>query len=467
VPVWFRACAGKAQVTLVHELTDFVMNGILAVGNRAQCERDNADNGRMTASPSSAAVPSTGARRRRDEILGAAAELFATTGYTKTSMRDVAAASGILAGSLYHHFESKEAIAVELVENYHADLVEAERKFSRPDADAVTALRLFTREIAAVSFRHPAAVQIRMFDAPSTASPSLKTVIHADPASLGRRWRALIGAAVADEAIGPEVDPRLLRYVLYRVTMQAGGMAWAWQASARDVADTITTIIFDGLASTPPRLDDDSAVIAVVNETAQQWAADARERLAGRRGAVLAAARDQFALRGFESTTMRDIADAAGLTASNLYRYFKSKDSMIIEILGNFSDRLLAAYKEVLGTGGTVIETLDALMWLLEQASRQYAPEIDILQGYGRLTALGVTEHYEQGAQARLDLLSQLITVGVAAGEINDVADSERIAAAVRELLWSPMRDLAGVAPARARDFYRRIVLSGAAARRQ
>jgi AcrR family transcriptional regulator len=420
----------------------------------------------MIASPSPAVAPSAGIPlRRRDEILSTAAELFATRGYTKASMRDVAAASGILAGSLYHHFESKEAIAVELVENYHADLVDAERKFSSGDADAVTALRMFTREIAAVSFAHPAAVQIRMFDAPSTASPSLKTVIHADPASLGRRWRALIGAAAADGAIGPDIDPRLLRYVLYRVTLQAGSTATAAQATARDVADCITTIIFDGLASHPPRLGNDSAVIAVVNEAARQWAADARERLAGRRGAVLAAARDQFALRGFESTTMRDIADAAGLTASNLYRYFKSKDSMIIEILGDFSDRLLAAYKEVLGTGTTVIETLDALMWLLQQASRLYAPEIEILQGYGRLTALGVTGHYEQGAQARLRLLSQLITAGVSAGELNDVAGAERVAASVREIVWSPMRDLTAVAPPRARDFFRRIVLSGAARR--
>jgi AcrR family transcriptional regulator len=420
----------------------------------------------MTAAPSSAAVPSAGVRlRRRDEILSTAAELFAAKGYTKTSVRDVAAASGILAGSLYHHFESKEAIAVELVENYHADLVEAVRKFSSAGADPAATLRLFTREIAAVSFRHRAAVQIRMFDAPSTASPSLRTVIHADPASLGRRWRTLISAAVADGAIRTDVDPRLLRHVLYRVTMQAGSTATAWQASAREVADCLTTIIFDGLASTPPRLHDESAVLAVINETARQWAFDARERMAGRRGAVLAAARGQFALRGFESTTMRDIADAAGLTASNLYRYFKSKDSMIIEILGDFSDRLLAAYEEVLGTGTTVIETLDALMWLLHLASRQYAPEIEILQGYGRLTALGVTRRYEEGAQARLTLLSQLIAAGVAAGELRDVAGPERVAAAVRELLWSPMRDLAAVAPARARDFCRHIVLSGAARR--
>jgi AcrR family transcriptional regulator len=424
--------------------------------------------GHMTVSPSPAPVPSPGTRlRRRDQILTTAAELFATKGYTKTSMRDVAAASGILAGSLYHHFESKEAIAVELVENYHADLVDAVRKFSSVDADAVTALRLFTREIAEVSFQHQAALQIRMFDAPSTASSSLKTVIHADPASLSRRWRTLISAAVADGAIGPDVDPRLLRYVLYRVTMQAGLLAWAWQSTAgtRDVADCITTIIFDGLASTAPGYDE-SAAIAVVNEAKAQWAADARERLAGRRGAILAAARDQFALRGFESTTMRDIADAAGLTASNLYRYFESKDSMITEILGDFSDRLLAAYKEVIGTGTTVIETLDALLWLLQQASRQYGPEIEILQGFTRLAALGVVDHYQQGAQARLGLLAQLIAAGVAAGELNEVAGPELVATCVREIMWSPMSDLASVPPLRAREFYRHTVLSGAAARR-
>jgi AcrR family transcriptional regulator len=406
--------------------------------------------------------------RRRDQILTTAAELFATKGYTKTSMRDVAAASGILAGSLYHHFESKEAIAVELVENYHADLVEAVRKFGSVDTDPVTALRLFIREVAAVSFRHQAALQIRMFDAPSTASSSLKTVIHADPASLSRRWRTLIGTAVAAGAVGTDIDPRLLRYVLYRVTMQAGLLAVAWQSTAgtRGVADCIAAIIFDGLASAPHGYADESAAIAVVNEAARQWAADARERLAGRRGAVLAVARDQFALRGFESTTMRDIADAAGLTASNLYRYFESKDSMIVEILSDFSDRLLTAYKEVLGTGTTVTETLDALMWLLQQASRQYGPEIEILQGYSRLAALGVTGHYEQGAQARLGLLAQLIAAGVAAGELNDVAGPELVATCVREIMWSPMRDLAAASPLRARDFYRNTVLSGAAVRR-
>lgn len=331
----------------------------------------------MTASSSPDPEPSPGARpRRREQILGTAAGLFATKGYTKTSMRDVATASGILAGSLYHHFESKEAIAVELVENYYADLDAAVRSNAESDADAdpLATLRLFTRQIAELSFRHQAAVQIRLFDAPSAASPSLKGIVHAAPPSLSRRWQELIDAAVADGAINRDVDPRLLRSVLYRVTIQAGQLAGQLgrqlpagtpPGDTQSVTDCITTIIFDGLATARPADDADSAAIIVVNEAKARWEADAAERLSGRRGLVLAAARDQFAQHGFESTTMRDIADVAGLTASNLYRYYESKDSLILEILGDFSDRLLAAYKDVIGAGATVTETLDAILWLL------------------------------------------------------------------------------------------------------
>jgi AcrR family transcriptional regulator len=434
----------------------------------------------MTASSSPASESSLGTRpRRRDQILGTAAKLFAAKGYTRTSMRDVATASGILAGSLYHHFESKEAIAVELVENYYADLDAAVRSSeaeeeNHDDADPLTALHRFTTEIAELSFRHQAALQIRMFDAPSASSPTLKGIVHAAPASLGRRWQALIDAAVDDGAISSDVDPRLLRAVLYRVTIQAGQLAGQLERQQPEgtpsggtspVTDCVTTIIFDGLATARPVDDADSAAITVVNEAKARWEADAAERLAGRRGAVLAAARDQFALRGFESTTMRDIADVAGLTASNLYRYFESKDSMITGILGDFSDRLLAAYKDVIGAGATVTETLDAILWLLEQASRQFGPEIEILLGFGHLVGLGLGDHYEQGARARLALLAQLIDTGVAAGEFRPVAAPELVATCVREIMWSPMRDVASVSPLRARKFFRRTVLSGAAAR--
>ncbi|MFD0387730.1 TetR/AcrR family transcriptional regulator [Tistrella bauzanensis] len=49
---------------------------------------------------------------RRDKLLQAAAHLFASQGYEATSMRDIASAVGMLPGSVYYHFPSKEDLFV-------------------------------------------------------------------------------------------------------------------------------------------------------------------------------------------------------------------------------------------------------------------------------------------------------------------------------------------------------------------
>ena len=45
---------------------------------------------------------------RREELLDLAATMFAQRGLRATTVRDIADAAGILSGSLYHHFASKE-----------------------------------------------------------------------------------------------------------------------------------------------------------------------------------------------------------------------------------------------------------------------------------------------------------------------------------------------------------------------
>lgn len=50
------------------------------------------------------------AKGSRSVILNAAAELFTSNGYDKTSMRQIAKSAGLLPGSVYHHFPSKEEL---------------------------------------------------------------------------------------------------------------------------------------------------------------------------------------------------------------------------------------------------------------------------------------------------------------------------------------------------------------------
>ncbi len=58
--------------------------------------------------PKSEAIPFD----RRQQILVEAARLFAAKGFEATSVREIAQATGILAGSLYYHFASKEELFV-------------------------------------------------------------------------------------------------------------------------------------------------------------------------------------------------------------------------------------------------------------------------------------------------------------------------------------------------------------------
>lgn len=89
-------------------------------------------------------------------LLDEAAHLFLTTGYAETTMRQIAAAAGMKAGSIYHHFASKdemlEAILVRgidvMVQSFH------EARAATASADAQTRLAAHVRAHLGSLFEH-------------------------------------------------------------------------------------------------------------------------------------------------------------------------------------------------------------------------------------------------------------------------------------------------------------------------
>ncbi len=68
------------------------------------------------------------AGERKNEILDAAAELFAARGYEETSTGDILARVGIARGTLYYHFKSKEDILDALIERTNSMLIAKAKK---------------------------------------------------------------------------------------------------------------------------------------------------------------------------------------------------------------------------------------------------------------------------------------------------------------------------------------------------
>lgn len=60
-----------------------------------------------------------------------------------------------------------------------------------------------------------------------------------------------------------------------------------------------------------------------------------------RRRQLLDVARDIFADRGFHSTSMDDVAEAAGVTKPVLYQHFPSKRALYVELLEDVGNQLL------------------------------------------------------------------------------------------------------------------------------
>lgn len=70
----------------------------------------NARKGGRKAQSTQGGTEEASANARRLQIMQEAAKLFGSRGFEATTIRDIASAAGILGGSIYYHFQSKEDI---------------------------------------------------------------------------------------------------------------------------------------------------------------------------------------------------------------------------------------------------------------------------------------------------------------------------------------------------------------------
>lgn len=140
---------------------------------------------------------------RRAEVLETAASLIATSGLC-TSMHDIGRAAGIQTGSLYHHFASKEALLVELLRRYHTDLdrVADHALTSVDDPDSqpgFTRIVALGTSIARCAVAHRAAIQISMYETPSSNAELIEWTAQRPAAILEAMYQTLRAARWAGQ----------------------------------------------------------------------------------------------------------------------------------------------------------------------------------------------------------------------------------------------------------------------------
>src|SRR5271165_3831115 len=95
---------------------------------------------------------------RRSDVVQIAAELFAQKGFRATTVREIADAAGILSGSLYHHFDSKESIGEEILSSFINDVLADYRDAASSDGSPREVVEQIVRSTSRTLSLHRAAL---------------------------------------------------------------------------------------------------------------------------------------------------------------------------------------------------------------------------------------------------------------------------------------------------------------------
>lgn len=192
--------------------------------------------------------------------------------------------------------------------------------------------------------------------------------------------------------------------------------------------------------------------------------------MATRRDELLGIAGSLFAQRGFKNTTVRDIADAAGILSGSLYHHFDSKESMVDELLRSFQTQLFATYDTVLESGLDVRGKVEAVVRASFDAIDQHHDEVAIFQNDAAYLMEFERFGFLQDHNVRFrEMWLRLLSDGVAAGVLRDDLDPVLVYRFIRDTVWVAVRwfrpggDLTAQQVA---DQYLSILLDGIAANR-
>jgi len=158
---------------------------------------------------------------------------------------------------------------------------------------------------------------------------------------------------------------------------------------------------------------------------------------ATRRDELLAIAAGLFAEKGFKNTTVRDIADAAGILSGSLYHHFDSKESMVDEILQTFQNELFGQYDDIIASDLDPLAKLEQAVLVSFEAIDKHRDEVAIFQNeaaylltFDRFAYLG--ERNQQSREVWLTLLQH----GIDAGVLRDDLDLELTYRFIRDTVW-------------------------------
>jgi len=157
------------------------------------------------------------------------------------------------------------------------------------------------------------------------------------------------------------------------------------------------------------------------HDTPSRAASNRAERAAERRGAIVAAAMEEFIARGFAATRLDDVAKRAGVAKGTIYLHFKDKESMFEELIRTaivpLVSRLGATPPRPDATVREMVEGF-AKTFIEEVATTRRGDLVRLIVAEGPRFPAVADFYYREVVSRGLGGMRALIELGIARGEI-------------------------------------------------
>lgn len=136
---------------------------------------------------------------------------------------------------------------------------------------------------------------------------------------------------------------------------------------------------------------------------------------------VLEVATRLFAVRGFDGTSVRKIADEAGLSVAGMFHYFSSKEEILFEIMSSFLDEGLKRLKEICSGSGGTVQRLEEVCRFFTEYFAGHMDELTILSSEGKSLTREHREVFKQKQREYLEAVKRLLEELQAQGLLKDM----------------------------------------------
>jgi AcrR family transcriptional regulator len=160
-----------------------------------------------------------------------------------------------------------------------------------------------------------------------------------------------------------------------------------------------------------------------------------------RRDELLELAATMFAERGLRATTVRDIADSAGILSGSLYHHFSSKEEMVDELLRGFLDWLFERYQEIVATEPNPLERLKGLFMTSFEAIADRHAQVVIYQDEAkRLSSQERFSYVEERNKEQRKMWVDVLNQGIEEGCFRPDIDVDLVYRFIRDTTWVSVR---------------------------